>query len=274
MTSGTAVCLKAAEQRSCGAPGFAMAQLSLAAALSFFVALVQGASWNGLSFWVLGMLAGVLTYAPIPIIIEANRICPPSLVWAMVNMGLLIPIVLSTFLLGEPFRPATVFILLAFTGMLVAFHKGIRPVDGNKKEDGFRAAKLLTAILLVCGLQMFAMKLNVVFFPGVPSGRFSAVMFGVAAALAGLYSAMKPGRMLNRNELCWGGIAGLTCGAAILLLLPTMMLPAAVAFPVIQGASLLGGVFLLAMVFRERMNIWKILGVVLGLAILGLAVAA
>lgn len=267
VTSGTAICLKGAEQRKCSASGFAMAQFSLATALSLCVAFAQNASWSGRPFWVLGVMAGVVTYITIPIIIKANGVCPPSLVWVMVNMGLLVPVILSTALLGEPFRPSSVVMLIAFAGMLFAFHRGTQKV-GNNGFKGLKKVGILAIVLLVSGLQMFTMKLNEMLFPGVPSGRFSALMFGVATVIAVLCSAMR----LNRNELRWGGAAGLSCGASMLLLLPAMALPTVMAFPVIQGSSLLGGGFLTAMVFKERMNIWKIIGVCFGLAVIGIAI--
>ena len=81
----------------------------------------------------------------------------------------------------------------------------------------------------------------------------------------------EPGRF-RRSELWTGLLVGIATGAAVLLLLPAMGLPAAVAFPVIQGISLLGGVLLTAVVFRERLNWRKGSGLLLGLALILLAV--
>ena len=48
-------------------------------------------------------------------------------------------------------------------------------------------------------------------------------------------------------EVGWGLGTGLAVGLAALALLPAMRLPAAAAFPVIQGTSLAGGVLLCAL---------------------------
>jgi len=75
---------------------------------------------------------------------------------------------------------------------------------------------------------------------------------GYAATLAA--QAFRGQMRINRNEF---GL-GLGCGAAMslsaLAMLAAMRLPAAGAFPVIQGTSLAGGVCLCAAVFRERLT--------------------
>jgi len=272
-TSGVSLCLKGAEQHECRARAFALAEFALATILSLVVAGAQGAVWSGMGFWALGVTTGVLMYGAIPIMLAANRVSPPSLVWAMANMGLLLPILASALLLHEPLQPLDAVMLTLFGGMLLAFGRGTQAAADTRRDARLTSVLLLGAVLVVNGLLMFAFKLNTVLFPGLASARFSVVMYATAALLAlAQFRGWRALADIRAVEWRWGSGAGLASGASILLLLPTMRLPAGVVFPVIQGASLLGGTLLTAWAFRERLNGWKLAGILLGLAVLGLAV--
>jgi hypothetical protein len=272
-TAGVSLCLKGAEQHQCRPRGYGLVQLGLATVLSLAVALAQGAAWSGLGMWGLGVGAGVLMYAAIPIMIAANRVSPPSLVWAMANMGLLVPIAGSALFLHEPLRPLDAVMLSLFALMLTAFHRGTQAARDMPRESRTTSVLLLAGVLAVNGLLMLAFKLNGVCFPGQASSRLSVVMYATATLLA--LVQFRGWRVLAEIQACewrWGSGAGIASGTSILLLLPTMKLPAGLVFPVVQGASLLGGTLLTAWVFRERLNRWKLAAVVLGLAVLVVAV--
>lgn len=273
-TSGVSLCLKGAEQHHCRPRAFALAQFGLATALSLVVAVAQGAVWSGASFWALGLTTGVLMYSAIPIMIAANRVSPPSLVWAMANMGLLLPIAGSAVFLHEPLRPLDVVMLSLFAAMLGAFHRGTQAARDLHREGRAASVLLLAAVFAVNGLLMFAFKLNGMCFPGHASARLSVAMYATATLLALVqFRGWRALAGIQQREWRWGSGAGLASGTSILLLLPTMKLSAGLVFPVVQGASLLGGTLLTAWVFRERLNRWKLAGVLLGLAVLGVAVA-
>lgn len=272
-TSGVSLCLKGAEQDQCRPRAFGVAQLSLAAVMSLAVALTQGAVWSGVGFWALGAAAGALMYTAIPTMIAANRVSPPSLVWMMANMGLLLPIFGSAVFLHEPLRPLDAVVLSLFAAMLTAFHRGTQAAQDFRREGRAASVLLLGAVLVINGLLMLTFKLNGVCFPGHASARMSVVMYATATLLALVqFRGWRALAGIRTSEWRWGGWAGLAGGTSVLLLLPTMKLPAGLVFPVLQGASLLGGTLLTAWVFRERLNRWKLAGVLLGLAVLGVAV--
>jgi drug/metabolite transporter (DMT)-like permease len=272
-TAGVSLCLKAAERHECRPRAYGLAQLGIATLLSLAVAVAQGANWTGGWFWVLGLAAGALMYGAIPIMIAANRVSPPSLVWAMANMGLLLPILGSAVFLDEPLRPLDAIVLALFAGLLALFQRGTRAAQDTRPGSRAKVVLLLAAVLAVNGLLMFGFKINGMLFPEHASGRLSAVMYGTAALLALIqFRGWRELREIRSGEWRWGSAAGLASGTSILLLLPTMRLPASVAFPIIQGASLLSGCLLTALVFRERLNKWKLAGILLGLAVLILAV--
>ena len=237
-TAGVSLCLKAAERHECRPRAFGLAQLGIATLLSLTVAVTQGANWTGGWFWVLGLATGTLMYGAIPIMIAANRLSPPSLVWAMANMGLLVPILGSALFLYEPLQPLDAVVLALFAGMLAAFHRGTRAAQDTRPGHRLRVILLLAAVLAVNGILMFGFKINGRYFPEQVSGRLPVVMYGTAALLALIqFRAWRELREIRTGEWRWGSAAGLAGGTSILLLLPTMKLPAGVVFPVIQGAS-------------------------------------
>jgi multidrug transporter EmrE-like cation transporter len=212
-------------------------------------------------------------YGAIPIMIAANRVSPPSLVWAMANMGLLLPIVGSSVFLHEPLRPLDAVVLALFAGMLAAFQRGTRAAGDAHSASRTKLVLLLAAVWAVNGLLMLAFKINGAWFPEHASGRLSAVMYATAALLAlSQHRGLRGLGAIRSGEWRWGSLAGLASGTSILRLLPTMRLPAGVAFPIIQGASLLSGCLLTALAFREHLNCWKLAAITLGLAVLLLAV--
>lgn len=272
-TAGVSLCLKAAEQQQSRARAFGLAQLGVATALSLAVVVAQGAVWSGVGFWGLGVAAGALMYGAIPIMIAANRVSPPSLVWAMANMGLLLPVLGSAIFLHEPLRPLDALLLALFVGLLAAFQRGTQAAQDIRREARTASVLLLAAVLVVNGLLMFTFKLNGAYFPGHASARLSVVMYATATLLALVqFRSWRELSEIRAAEWRWGSAAGLASGTSILLLLPTMRLPAGLVFPVLQGASLLGGTLLTALVFRERLNRWKLAGVLLGLAVMVAAV--
>ncbi len=69
---------------------------------------------------------------------------------------------------------------------------------------------------------------------------------------------------MKRVEIGCGLASGAASALAGLAMLGAMSLPAAVAFPVIQGVSLLGGVLLCAVVFHEHLTWRKLAALAVG----------
>ena len=74
------------------------------------------------------------------------------------------------------------------------------------------------------------------------------------------------------SELKAGAITGICNSLGIILLLSAMSLPSTIVFPLSASIALLGGVFLTSLVYEEKLNRMKTIGVVLGLMALILAV--
>ena len=215
---------------------------------------------------------GLLYYAAIVNMVQANRLGPPSLPWAMANLALVVPVVLAAVFLKEKLQLIDGISLLAFGGMLLAFMRGSSRTDevaaGNREGLVF----LLILVFLTNGFLMFGFKLNSFLPVGVNTSALPAIIYGMGSLAAWLNEYRKPHRKYHLKELYMGGGAGIGMGASIFLLLLAMKLPAVVAFPVIQGISFLGGIFTTALIYREYLNRWKITGIILGLAVILLSV--
>jgi multidrug transporter EmrE-like cation transporter len=70
----------------------------------------------------------------------------------------------------------------------------------------------------------------------------------------------------------WGIMLGVAISVTQILMQAAMNLPAVIAFPLIQGLSLMGGVMLMSWLYREKFNRHKTIGVFLGLTVIVLSV--
>ena len=325
---------KAAERQRCRPDRFGAVALGAACVVCLGVALVRRGAWGDGWLWLLGLVMGGLFYAALCSILAANRSSPPSLVWSLANLALVLPIVLSAMLLGETLQPVDALIFVVFVGMLATLTAGAKAAEiphtgvaePSEAVDVRRARRwgLLAVVFATNGLLMFGFKLHHRYLPLAEPACLTTIMYAAGAALAladqlrrrlacspaarsagwwwlGLRrrgrgsapasppvspavagSRCKPpvdaassgasDRLTGGEWRCGLGVGAAT-GAAVLLLVHAMPLPAAVAFPVIQGISLLGGITLTTMVYRERINLLKVTGIALGLAVIALAVA-
>jgi len=267
-----AVTVKGAERYDCHPSRFCAVTMTIACMLSLIVAWTQPGSWFNYRLWILGMIMGGLYYAAITSMVRANRLGPPSLPWTMANLALVVPVMLAALFLKEKLRLIDVISLMAFGGMLLAFMRGSSGADEVAAGNRAALVLLLTLVFLTNGFLMFGFKLNSFLPEGVNPSALPVIMYGTGCLSAWLNEYRKPHRKYHLKELYLGGGAGIGMGASIFLLLLAMKLPAVVAFPVVQGVSLLGGIFITALIYREHLNRWKIAGIILGLAVILLSV--
>ena len=93
----------------------------------------------------------------------------------------------------------------------------------------------------------------------------AAAFYGSGCVIAAVIMAVRVGVRVNRAEAGCGLAGGVAAGLAALALLGAMKLPAASAFPVVQGSSLLASVLLCAAVFREELTARKLGALAVGL---------
>lgn len=262
-----AVAGKAAERSHCRPAAYGLVVFAAAGLVAFGVALGGRAAWADGRLWAFGGVMGGLYLVAIAAMLRANRWWPPSIVWSAANMAFVMPILLSALLLGEPLRGMDALIVAGAALMLAGLAEpdaGRAGEEGPGPKPGARWL-LLGVVFISNGLLMLGFKLFGILLPDQPSASLVATAYGCGALLAAMARAGRGGLRVSRAEVRWGVSAGAATSLAALALLGAMRLPAAAAFPVIQGTSLAGGVLLCALVFRERLSARKLAALAAGL---------
>ena len=271
-TAIVAVTIKGAEHHDCPPSRFSAITLTIAGVISLVVAGTQPGAWSDYRLWILGAIMGLLYYTSTVMMVRANHLGPPSLPWTLANLALIVPVALAALFLKERLQLIDGISLAAFGGMLLAFMRS----SARKGEiaAGHRAALvlLLALVFLTNGFIMFGFKLSSLLPAMVNTSALPAIIYGTGCLAAWLNEYRKPQRAFRLKELYMGGGAGIGIGASAFLILLAMQLPAMVVFPVVQGISLVGGIFATALIYREHLNRWKIAGIILGLAVILLSV--
>lgn len=248
---------KSAERGRCRATAYSLVLFAVAAVTALAVALLGGGvDWLDWRLWCYGLIMGGSYLAANVVSLHANRSWPPSVVWASANAAFVVPILASLPLLGEPLRWLDIPIL-AGVGFMVSGLVEPRGDGGPATEaSAMRRGLLVAAVFCFNGLVMVGFKLFPHVLPGQSSAGMVAVTYGSAAALAMVLLLRKGRPGLAPREVRHGLGVGVLMGVAAIAILGAMKLPAAAVFPVIQGTSLVGGVTVCAMVFRERLT-WR-----------------
>lgn len=218
--------------------------------------------------WSLGAGMGLIFIAGLMFTFQANKEGPPSIVWLMVNMGLIVPIALMAIFYHEPLYLSDLLLMGTFILMLWLFRQGISTAGDFSGGRPLYYVLLLILVFLTNGLLMFGFKLNQILYPAASKASFLASLYGSGCLLfLAVAYARHRGRLSQFHDLKWGMAAGIANVLANLFLQGAMSLPAVVAFPIMQGLSLLGGVILTGCLYRERLNGFKALGIIAGLAV-------
>ena len=256
---GVALAGKAAERGRCRPAVYALVTFVVAGAVAYATTLGRGVTWGSGALWCFGLLMGGLYLVAIGAMVLANRHWTPSLVWGTANMGFVMPILLSARLLNEDLRVMDGAIVLGVGLMLAGLAVGGATAGSAADEasaTAWRRWGLLAVVFVANGLLMFGFKLFARVLPEAHPASLIAAIYGCAALLAAGWAG-RGLTTLKRAELACGLGAGAASALAGLAMLGAMSLPAAAAFPVIQGISLLGGVLLCALVFGERLTARK-----------------
>jgi len=262
---------KIADHHQCRTSVFARMLFLSAGACCLLMALTDRATpWHDWRLWALGIGAGVLFYLVLLILMPTYRLGPASVVWIVVNLGILVPIFMSRLLFNEPLYWFLDPVLLAlFVLMLLAFQRGMAQASETAPAKAWLFLLALIAILLANGLLLTFPKVQSVWFH--QQGQFGYLtIFYFAGALFTLILDLFTREPLRPSAWEWkaGLLAGAASGIGMLLFMMAMSLPAAVQYSVNGGISLLGGVVLTAVFYRERLNAMKVLGLALGMLVL------
>ena len=265
---------KRAAARQCDQAGFAVVFLLTATTVTGVGTLFDTTPWDDGSLWILGVGMGACFYLALVLMLAANRRGPTSLSWMAISLSLIIPLTLSALWLGESFGVVGFLILAVFGLIVYVLRRGAKAEETALKANE-RASPvfwiLLAALFLANGAYQFGGKLKFAWFGGAASAGYAAIVYGAALALAVAVHAATGAPRLSVREWSCGALSGVCVGVGFLLQLAAMRLSAAVVYPLSGGISMVGGVALMAIVYRERINRWKAVGLALGVVILVLS---
>lgn len=273
--SGVALAAKGAEHTGCRAMPVGFVTFAVAGLMAFITTLGGTSAWGDLRLWAFGGTMGLMYVAGTAVMLRANGCWPPSIVWSTANMAFVLPILLSAMFLGEPLRWMDLIIVAGVAAMLAGLAEpgGAGATDKSGRCVSSQQRWILLAIVFALnGAMMLGFKLFGILLPGRSSACLVVAIYGSGAVMALVVQAFRGKIGISRNEFRLGVGGGAAMSLSALALLAAMRLPAASAFPVIQGTSLAGGVLLCALVFRERLTPRKLVALAIGLSAMILTV--
>ncbi len=263
---------KMADHTQCRTAAFTRVFMVTSSLITLAVSLLlERAPWGDWRLWALGIAFGVLFYGVLLLLMPAYRMGPPSVVWIMVNLGALVPIFLSPLFHEQLFWQLDSVLILLFVATLLVFERGMAQTQETARAGGAAFIGILLALFLANGLLLAGPKLQTLLANALHrplAFGYLTIFYGTCAVVALLADlAQRQPLAPRRPEWSAGLLAGLSGVLGMLCFMTTMALPAAVTFPVNAGLSLLGGVMLTTILYKERLNTLKLVGLALGLMV-------
>ncbi|MBN1480864.1 hypothetical protein EH223_00095 [candidate division KSB1 bacterium] len=245
--------------------------LSLVAGIETLLkSFTEQSNWGEPLLWIAGTGMGIVIVAGIYVIMAANRLGPVYSAWTMVNVSFLFAIFLSALLLGDKLVCSDPFNLLLFGLTLYLFVRGMRAGATKRRvRESVMHLLALLGVFVTNGLATFGSKLKYTFFAEANTSAYATVFYFVSAFITMmLLLRHRRAPLITKNELKAGALGGLCISTATILFLSAMALPAAAVFTITQGMSLTSGVALTTLIGKERMNVWMVLGLIIGAIVL------
>ena len=262
-----------AERWQCRSSVFILVFAITGGAFAGIKAFSETTVWLEPKLWILGIAMGLLFDLAIYFIMQANRLGPASVSWTILNLGLLVPIFISPFIVEETVLWVDPIIVALFILMLLMFARGMKNTGEVVQGRHKRHIMMLLGIFFSQGLFLLGNKIKYALFNDANTAGLTFIVYlsGAAAVLLIINPAQK--RLTFRgSELKAGAITGICNSLGVILLLSAMSIPSTIVFPMSASIALLGGVLLTSLIYGERLNRLKTTGVMLGLMALFLAV--
>lgn len=264
---------KMAERLNCRTSIFIVV-FSLAGGLFAIIkSLSETSEWKNPQLWLLGFAMGVLFDLAIFFILQSNKNGPASFSWTMLQLSLLIPIILSPLLFQEEVFWIDPIIVGVFVLMLVFFAQSLRKTDNSDKMKTGKYFLLLFGIFFSNGLFILGNKIKYELFAENNTAALTFIVFLIGGLTALLASILKHENLrIQVAEWKAGTLTGLSNSIGTISYLGAMSLPAPIVFPISASIALLGGVILTTHIYGEKFDLFKILGMAMGLVALLLAI--
>lgn len=264
---------KVADHHSCRTGSFSRVMFFSAGVICGVALLVENTNWGNWRLWALGIAAGVLFYLVLLLLMPTYRLGPASVVWIVVNLGILIPIFLSPLFKETLYWFIDPILIGLFVLMLLAFQRGMAQARETTRAGGMLFLFALLSVFLANGILLAAPKWQSIMFHGADRIGYLTISYFAGGVFTLLIDASK-GESLRPTAWEWkaGLLSGMSTAIGMLFFMTAIKLPAAVVFSINGGISLLGGVALTTIIYRERLNLMKVVGLALGTLVLLIAV--
>lgn len=271
--AGAGLGYKMAERWQCRSGGFILVFAVTGGVFAGIKSFFETTAWLDPKLWLLGIAMGFLFNLAIYFIMQANRLGPASVSWTVLNLGLLVPIFISPFIVDEALLWLDPIIVGLFILMLLAFARGMGNTGEVSKGRHTRHVLMLLGIFFGQGLFLLGNKIKYALFTDANTAGLTFIVYlsGASVVLFVIYTTQRR-LALQRSELKAGAVTGICNSLGVILLLGAMSLPSTIVFPLSASIALLGGVFLTSWIYGEKLNQMKVTGVMLGLMALILAV--
>ena len=264
---------KVANHRQCRTASYTIVFVFAAGLIALLKALTEPAAWGDWRLWVLASAMGATLYLGVLITMHCYALGPASITWTVMNLSLLIPIFLAPLLFHERLLWIDLLLGILFVLMLLAFLRGMADGTGAPAQTTGLFLLALCGLFIDNGLFILSYKVKYLLFHDANTAAVATVTYFSAGVIAVLVELLRVRRIdIRPHEWRAGIYTGAASACGLLCLLASMSLPTIVTYPISQGTSLLGGVLITALVFKERLNTFKTLGLTLGIAVLMTAV--
>lgn len=184
--------------------------------------------------------------------------------------GMLIPILAGLFFFNQPISP------MQWAGLVLFFAAVYLLIQSSKKiYNGFslKAFFLLMGSLVFNGTTMLSQQLFTRYVPNGDVSVFSLISFSVPAVLGFLVFSFMPKKYKENNEtkisksliLCAFALAGAVFVINQLATLSTALVPPVILFTLINGGETIISTIVAAVVYKEKLSVKSVIGVLLGI---------
>lgn len=195
-----------------------------------------------------------------------------SLVSMFSTAGLLVPIIAGAFMFKQPVS------LVQWVGIVLFFLSAwllIKSSENTYNGFNFKTFLLLIGAMLSNGLTMLAQQMYTHYVPGGNISLFSFLSFG-AVTIFGIPAALSMGRSekntdLDKNLSKTLYICGFALAVAVFVINQfatslTALLPPVFLFTFINGGGTIISTLVAAVMYKEKLSLYSILGVIIGLS--------
>ena len=247
----------------------AVAILNLTLAVSALAILpFSNSIYSDYRIYIIAIAQGLAFVGAVHFIAKASDMGFMGIGWAFLGMSILLVILGTHLFLGEDLYISDALSLIVFIIMIILMQDRDEPSMTEEKDA--RKVKLqknliCLALFLFNTVILIAYRFKEAYFGTHTNSALMATVSGLTAAIVGFsihfLRASKEKRPIAKTE--WkGGIAvGITLVLIVMFNFPAMELKAAMMFPIAQGISILGGVALIAVIYKEKLSVYKKWGI-------------